>query len=179
MAKRKNANRRRQRQRAAEEQQQWVSRLVSVKRVAKVVQGGRRFSFSAVVVVGDGNGLVGAGVGKANEVADAITKATEDAKKNVIRVPIRRGTIPHPVIGRQDAARVFLKPASPGTGVIAGSGARAVLECAGIKDVLCKALGSTNPYNLVAATVHALEQLEDPAEVAQRRGVPLQKVFEG
>ncbi|ACY47756.1 30S ribosomal protein S5 [Rhodothermus marinus] len=182
MARQKNRNnrgRRRQRQRAAEEQQQWIERLVSVKRVAKVVQGGRRFSFSAVVVVGDGNGLVGSGVGKAREVADAIAKATENAKKNLIRVPIRRGTIPHPVIGRQDAARVLLKPASPGTGVIAGSGARAVLECAGITDVLCKALGSTNPYNLVAATVNALEQLEDPLEVAQRRGVPLQKVFEG
>ncbi|SHL00116.1 30S ribosomal protein S5 [Rhodothermus profundi] len=180
MAQRKNRNRnrRRQRQRAAEEQQ-WIERLVSVKRVAKVVQGGRRFSFSAVVVVGDGNGLVGSGVGKAREVADAIAKATENAKKNVIRVPIRRGTIPHPVIGRQDAARVLLKPAAPGTGVIAGSGARAVLECAGITDVLCKALGSTNPYNLVAATINALEQLEDPLEVAQRRGVSLQKVFEG
>ncbi len=176
--KNRNRNRRRQRQRAVEEQQ-WIERLVSVKRVAKVVQGGRRFSFSAVVVVGDGNGLVGSGVGKAREVADAIAKATENAKKNLIRVPIRRGTIPHPVIGRQDAARVLLKPASPGTGVIAGSGARAVLECAGITDVLCKALGSTNPYNLVAATMNALEQLEDPLEVAQRRGVPLQKVFEG
>jgi small subunit ribosomal protein S5 len=153
-----------------------VERVVAINRVAKVVKGGRRFSFTALVVVGDGDGTVGVGYGKAKEVPAAIAKGVEEAKKNFFKVPRIQGTVPHPVQGEAAAGVVLLKPASPGTGVIAGGPVRAVLECAGIHDVLSKSLGSDNPINIVHATVAALKALVRPEEVASRRGLALEDV---
>ncbi|MGO1244555.1 MAG: 30S ribosomal protein S5 [Sphingobacterium sp.] len=154
-------------------------RLVSIQRVAKVTKGGRTFSFSAIVIVGDENGIVGYGLGKAKEVTEAITKGIDDAKKNLIKVPIINGTVPHEQHGKFSGGRVLVKPAVGGTGVLAGGAMRAVLESAGIKDVLAKSLGSSNPHNVVKATIDALVKLRDAYTVAQNRGVDLNKVFNG
>lgn len=145
-------------------------RVVTINRVAKVVKGGRRFSFGALVVVGDGQGYVGTGLGKANEVQEAIRKATEKAKKNLMRIPIVNGTIPHDTMGKFGAAKVIFKPASPGTGVIAGGPVRAILEMAGVANVLTKSLGSSNPQNMVLASMAALVRLKDPSQVRSRKG---------
>ncbi len=158
------------------EKSQFLERVVTINRVSKVVKGGRRFSFTALVVVGDGNGLVGVGYGKAREVPTAISKGVEEAKKNFFRVPRVGASIPHPVQGEAAAGVVLLRPASAGTGVIAGGPVRAVLECAGIHDVLSKSLGSSNTINIVHATVAALKQLEEPSAVAARRGLTLEEV---
>ena len=161
---------------AEREKSQYLERVVAINRVAKVVQGGRRFSFTALVVVGDGDGTVGVGYGKAKEVPAAIAKGVEEAKKHFFRVPRIQGTIPHPVQGEKAAGVVMLRPASPGTGVIAGGSARAVLECAGVHDVLAKSLGSSNAINVVHATVAALQSLEEPEQVARRRGKSVEDV---
>lgn len=158
------------------EKSPFLERVVTINRVSKVVKGGRRFSFTALVVVGDGNGLVGVGYGKSKEVPSAIAKGVEEAKKNFFRVPRIASTIPHPVQGEAAAGVVLLRPAAAGTGVIAGGPVRAVLECAGIHDVLSKSLGSSNTINIVHATVAALKQLEEPAAVAARRGLTIEQV---
>ena len=154
-------------------------RLVAINRVTKVTKGGRTFSFAAIVVVGDENGVVGYGLGKAKEVTTAVQKGVDDAKKNLIKVPVLKGTIPHEQIGKYSGAKVFLKPAAPGTGVIAGGAMRAVLESVGVKDVLAKSKGSSNPHSVVKATINALLQMKDPYTVAQLRGISLDKVFNG
>jgi small subunit ribosomal protein S5 len=164
------------RSQAPAEKSAFVERVVAINRVSKVVKGGRRFSFTALVVVGDGDGRVGVGYGKAKEVPAAIAKGVEEAKKNFFSVPRIQSTIPHPVKGEAAAGVVMLRPAAPGTGVIAGGPVRAVLECAGIHDVLSKSLGSDNAINIVHATVAALKMLERPEQVAARRGLPLDQV---
>jgi small subunit ribosomal protein S5 len=154
-------------------------KLVSLNRVAKVTKGGRTFSFAAIVVVGDGNGTVGQGLGKAREVTDAISKAVDDARKNLIKFPIHKGTIPHEQHGKFGAGKVLIKPASDGTGVIAGGAMRAVLEIGGVHNVLAKSQGSSNPHNVVKATIDALTKLRNPAEVGRQRRISVEKVFNG
>jgi len=154
-------------------------KVVAINRVAKVVKGGRRFSFSAIVVVGDGKGNVGYGLGKANEVTDAIAKGIDDARKNVVKVPLYKHTVPHVMEGRFGGGHVLVQPAAAGTGVIAGGAMRAVFESAGIKDVLAKSKGSSNPHNVVKATFAALAKMRDPLQIAQARGISLSRVFNG
>lgn len=154
-------------------------RMVALNRVAKVTKGGRTFSFAAIVVVGDGKGVVGQGLGKAREVSDAISKAVDDAKKNLVKVPIHNGTIPHEQIGKFGAGRILIKPAAHGTGVIAGGAMRAVLEMAGVHDVLAKSLGSSNPHNVVKATINALTTMRSPMEVSRQRSIKMDKIFNG
>jgi small subunit ribosomal protein S5 len=158
---------------------EFKDRLVSIQRVTKVTKGGRTFSFSAIVVVGNENGVVGYGLGKAKEVTAAIAKGIDDAKKNLIKVPVLHGTVPHEQTGKYSGAEVFVKPAAPGTGVIAGGAMRAVFESVGIKDVLAKSKGSSNPHSVVKATINALVQMRDPHTIAQLRGVDLDMVFNG
>lgn len=159
-----------------EEKSAYIERVVAINRVAKVVKGGRRFSFTALVIVGDGEGTVGVGYGKAKEVPAAIAKGVEEAKKHFFKVPRIQGTIPHPITGEAAAGVVMLRPAAPGTGVIAGGPVRAVLECAGVHDILSKSMGSDNAINIVHATVAALKGLELPEQVAARRGLPVEDV---
>jgi small subunit ribosomal protein S5 len=158
---------------------QMTEKLVSLNRVAKVTKGGRTFTFAAVVVIGDHNGTVGQGLGKAREVSEAISKAVKDAEKNLVKVPLRNGTIPHESHGKFDAGRVLLRPAAHGTGVIAGGAMRAVLEMAGVQDVLAKSQGSSNAHNVVKATIVALQNLRSPVEVARQRGISMDKLFNG
>ena len=154
-------------------------RLVAINRVTKVTKGGRTFTFAAIVVVGDGNGVIGYGLGKAGEVTAAIAKGTEAAKKNLVKVPVLKGTIPHEIEARYSGAQVFLRPAAAGTGLVAGGAMRAVLESVGVTDVLAKSKGSSNPHNLVKATILALSEMRDARMVAQNRGVSMEKVFRG
>ena len=154
-------------------------RLVAINRVTKVTKGGRTFTFAAIVVVGDGNGVIGYGLGKAGEVQAAVQKGTDAAKKNLVKVPVLKGTIPHEIESRDGGAQVFLKPAAAGTGLVAGGAMRAVLESAGVRDVLAKSKGSSNPHNLVKATIQALSQMRDAYQVAGDRGISMEKVFRG
>lgn len=154
-------------------------KLVNLNRVAKVTKGGRTFSFAAIVVVGDGNGTVGHGLGKARDVSESIAKAVDDAKKNLIKIPLYKGTIPHEQKGKYGAGKVLIKPASDGTGVIAGGAMRAVLEIAGVHNVLAKAQGSSNPHNVVKATLDALSKLRNPMQVAKQRNISMEKLFNG
>ncbi|MFT4061308.1 MAG: 30S ribosomal protein S5 [Edaphocola sp.] len=156
-----------------------TDKVVAINRVVKTTKGGRAFSFSALVVVGNGNGVVGQGLGKAKEVKEAIAKGIDDAKKNLIKVPVMKGTIPHEQLTKAGAAKVLIKPAAHGTGVLAGGSMRAVLEAAGYTDVLAKSLGSANPHNVVKATVKALSELREPVEIAKKRNINLKKVFNG
>lgn len=161
------------------EASEFKEKLVALNRVAKVTKGGRTFTFAAVVVVGDGKGTIGQGLGKAREVSEAISKAQKDAEKNMVKVPIINGTIPHEAHGKFDAGRVFIKPAAHGTGVIAGGAMRAVFEMVGVHDVLAKSQGSSNPHNVVKATIEALKNLRSPADVARQRGISMEKLFNG
>lgn len=154
-------------------------KLVSINRVAKVTKGGRTFSFAALVVVGDNNGTVGHGLGKAREVTDAIQKAIDDAKKNLVKVPVHKGTVPHEQLGKFGAGKVLVKPAAEGTGVIAGGAMRAVLEISGVHNVLAKSQGSSNPHNVVKATIDALSKMRSPMDIARQRGIDLDQLFKG
>lgn len=159
--------------------EQLSDKVVSINRVAKVTKGGRTFSFAAIVVVGDGNGAVGHGLGKAREVTEAINKGKEEATRNMVRVPLHNGTLPHEQLGKYGAGKVLIRPAAKGTGVIAGGAMRAVLESAGVTDVIAKSLGSSNPHNVIKATVNALTLLRDPKTIARQRGISVNKVFTG
>jgi len=168
-----------QRERIKPAETELKEKLVNLNRVAKVTKGGRTFSFAAVVVVGDGNGTVGHGLGKARDVAESIAKAVDDAKKSLIKVPIHKGTIPHEQKGKYGAGKVFIKPAADGTGVIAGGAMRAVLESAGIHNVLAKSMGSSNPHNVVKATIDALSKLRSPLDISRQRNIKMEKIFNG